>query len=222
KRTDILDHKFETKLAFICNPNNPDGIENTIDEIETVISKYPNTIFIIDEAYTEFTSNTTSCISLLKKKENIIIIKSLTKLFCIPGLRLGYMMASSKIISEILNYKMPWNVNSLALNAGGFLFENYNELTPDFSLYLRNTIIFKEKINAISGFEVVPGNTSFFLIKLEKPRAADLKEYLIKEHQLLIRDASNFRTLDQHYIRVSSQTLDKNDLLIKALKQWSC
>lgn len=216
----ILEHQFKTQLAFICNPNNPDGFENTVQEIDLLTSKYPNTLFVIDEAYTEFTNSNISCISLLKKKSNLILIKSLTKLFCIPGLRLGYILTNPALTLKISNYKMPWNVNTMALFAGEYLFKHYQKIAPNFNTCFKNTQQLKEEINAINGFKVTPSNTSYFLIQLAQPKATELKSFLIKKHQLLIRSAANFRSLNEHYIRVSSQTPKKNNLLIKALKEW--
>ncbi|AUC15479.1 hypothetical protein BTO06_10155 [Tenacibaculum sp. SZ-18] len=221
ERKSILQHKFTAKLAFICNPNNPDGFENTSEEIATIATLYPNTYFVIDEAYTEFTSNSISCIDLLKEYQNIILVKSLTKLFGIPGLRLGYILSSSSIINKLLQHKMPWNVNSLALQAGQFIFKNYNKILPDFESYFYDAKILQNEIDKLDDFEVIPTNTSYFLIRLSQPKASELKSYLINCHQLLIRNASNFRSLDEHYIRIASQTPEKNTLLIKALCSWN-
>ncbi|WP_299710869.1 histidinol-phosphate transaminase [uncultured Tenacibaculum sp.] len=220
-RKSMHQHKFTTKLAFICNPNNPDGFENTSEEIAAIAKSYPDTYFIIDEAYTEFTSSAISCIDLLSEHQNIILVKSLTKLFCVPGLRLGYILSSSPIINKLLQYKMPWNVNSLALQAGEFIFKNYNKILPDFKSYFSDAIALQNEINCLNGFEVVPTNTSYFLVCLPQPKASELKSYLVNSHQLLIRNASNFRTLDEHYIRIASQTPEKNALLIKALRSWN-
>lgn len=219
-RKSILQHQFTTQLAFICNPNNPDGYENTCDEIATIAAKHPNTYFIIDEAYTDFTSSTISCVELLHKHSNIILVKSLTKLFCIPGLRLGYILSNSTIISKFMQHKMPWNVNSIALHAGKFIFQNYTDLLPNFKSYFSDAIALQNEINTLDGFEVIPTNTSYFLVRLSQPKASELKLYLVNSHQLLIRNASNFRTLDEHFFRIASQTPQKNNLLIKALREW--
>lgn len=220
-RKSVLTHQFKTDIAFICNPNNPDGFENTPEEIETLIQQYPNTLFIIDEAYVEFTSSSISCIELTKTYKNILLIKSLTKLFCIPGLRLGYIIGHSSFINKIGSHKMPWNVNSMALHAASFIFKNYNNIYPDFDDCFKTTSSLKKAIQKIKGFDVINTNTTYFLIKLQKPLAKELKEYLVTKHQLLIRNASNFNTLNNHYIRVASQSPQKNQLLINALQQWN-
>ena len=213
-------HDYKTPVAFICNPNNPDGFTNTKEEVTQMAKNNPDTFFIIDEAYTEFSGDPISCTSLIHDTSNVILVKSLTKLFCIPGLRLGYIVANPSITSKLAKHKMPWNINTLAIQAGEFVFKNYEKLVPDFNTHLKEVEKLKEEISKLEGFDVLPTTTSYFLVKLSKPKASQLKSYLANQHQLLIRNASNFRTLDEHYIRIAGQTKEKNQLLIHALKQW--
>jgi len=220
-RSDILDVSFEEELVFLCNPNNPDGYSNTATEIEKLIAGFPATTFVIDEAYIDFTFTITSCTHLLKKYDNLIIVKSLTKLFSIPGLRLGYILCSKKLGPAFLQAKIPWNVNTLAIEAGKYIFNTYNTLLPDMKKLLGYSAELQRQIEAIDGFTVIPSKTNYFLVRLKTPKASKLKEYLVYSHQLLIRDASNFRGLDGHYIRIACQSPEKNALLIKALQTWS-
>lgn len=221
ERSDVNTTDFVADVAFICNPNNPDGFSNTISEIKTLVSKFPDTTFVIDEAYIDFTQQITSCISLLEQFENLIIVKSLTKLFTIPGVRLGYIICNPKIVKKLQQYKMPWNVNILAIEAGKYIFDNYHTLSPDMNTLLEYSKILQQQINALDHFTVIPSETNYFLVKLTSPEASKLKDYLAYTHQLLIRDASNFRNLDAHYIRIASQNPQKNELLVNALKEWS-
>ncbi len=220
-RENILTTTFTDDLVFICNPNNPDGRTNTVTDIEFLLAKHPKTIFVIDEAYIEFTNTINSCIELLKSYSNLIIVKSLTKLFSIPGIRLGYLITNPLLFNKMNRHKMPWNVNTLAIEAGSFIFDNYSILLPEMNILLKLSKKLQNQINAITGFHVLPSSTNYFLIKLDKPIAAKLKSYLIEDHQILIRDASNFKGLDQHYIRIASQNDEKNQLLINALHQWN-
>jgi threonine-phosphate decarboxylase len=76
------------------------------------------------------------------------------------------------------------------------------------------------KMNGIEGLVVLPTNTHFFLCELYKKKASDLKQYLIDNHGILIRDAANFRGLDEHYFRVATQSPEENNNLIEAIKAW--
>jgi len=213
--------KFTTDLAFICNPNNPNGFTLSKPSIKRTLQAFPNTHFIIDEAYIEFTNVIESALPLIKNYKNLSIVRSLTKTFAIPGLRLGYLVTNSDYINQLLKIKMPWTVNSMSIEAGKFIFNNYSSLSFDVSTLLNETKEFKTAIDNIDYLEVVPGSTTYFLVKLKKGKAADLKKYLIEFHQILIRDATNFNGLEGQYIRLSVQSKSTNALLIAALKKWN-
>ena len=218
---DIQSTKFNTDLAFICNPNNPDGAILSQAFIETLLIAFPKTHFIIDEAYYEFTNKKESGLSLIQNYNNITVARSLTKTFAIPGLRLGYLVSNHHFINAVLAFKMPWSVNNIAIEAGQFIFNNYNQLTFDVSELIDSTNQFKTKVNSLAYFEVMPGHTTYFLVKLLKGKAPDLKQYLIDNFQILVRDATNFNGLEGEYIRLSLQREESNELILKALKQWS-
>ncbi|MDY8136608.1 pyridoxal phosphate-dependent aminotransferase [Aquimarina sp. 2201CG5-10] len=220
-RSELLQSNFKEDVVYICNPNNPDGLSNSISEIRELLIKFSDTIFVIDEAYIDFTFKINSCISLLKEFDNLIIVKSLTKLFSIPGLRLGYILCNNKVKARLQQSKMPWSVNTMAIEAGKYIFDNYDTSLPDMSILLKYCKALQEKINTLDQFTVIPSETNYFLVKLKTPDAAKLKDYLAYNHQLLIRDASNFKGLDGHYIRIASQDPQKNELLVNALQEWS-
>ncbi|MCD8404969.1 aminotransferase class I/II-fold pyridoxal phosphate-dependent enzyme [Tenacibaculum dicentrarchi] len=208
-------------LIFICNPNNPTGAIFSSEELTAFFKQKPNTIFVIDEAYIEFTNSATSIVSLIKEFDNLIIVRSLTKTFTIPGLRLGYIISSDTLITSLLNLKMPWSVNLLAVKAGKFIFDNYKTLQFNAAELITETAQFKNNLKNLKGIKVYKSNTSYFLVEiLNDKKAKDLKAYLIENHQILIRDATNFKKLNGEYIRLSTQSKSANNILINALKEW--
>lgn len=208
-------------IIFICNPNNPTGSIFSEKELQLLFEQKPNTIFIIDEAYIEFTKNVGSVVSLIKEYSNLIIVRSLTKTFTIPGLRLGYIISNHIIIAKLLSLKMPWSVNLLAIKAGEFIFNHYKSLQFDASELIAETNTFKTQLATLKGIKVYESNTSYFLVQLlNNKKASDLKEYLVVKHQILIRDATNFKELKGNYIRLSTQNKIANNFLIQALKKW--
>ncbi|WP_431167229.1 pyridoxal phosphate-dependent aminotransferase [Tenacibaculum halocynthiae] len=207
-------------ILFICNPNNPTGHIFSNKELALLFKQKPATTFVIDEAYIEFTNNLESVASLTTTHTNLIVVRSLTKTFTIPGLRLGYIISNASNISALLPLKMPWSVNVLAIKAGEFIFNNYKTLQFNASELLEKTSIFKKELERIKGIKVCESNTSYFLIELIDTSAKKLKEYLIEKHQILIRDATNFNNLEGEYIRLSTQSKAANQLLIQALKEW--
>lgn len=214
------DYKFKTTLVWLCNPNNPDGKVTPINTIKPWLKANPNTYFIIDEAYAELCTDFESAISLLQLHKNLIITKSFTKLFAIPGLRLGYILASTSIIKSIKKHQLPWGVNSLAISAGNYIIDNYNSLA-----------INKEALNTLSQnlqlslakfpqIKVTKSNCNFFLVETLVKNAGDLKDYLANEHGFLIRDASNFYGLNKGHFRIAVQSENNNSKLVKAIGKW--
>ena len=213
-------YHFTEKIAFFGHPNNPDGIIHPLTTIEKIISQYPETLFIADEAYIEFTEAAPDCLSLLNKYQNLAIIRSLTKTFVIPGLRLGYIIAPSGLIPQINQNKMPWNVNSLSIIAGKYITQHYDQLRFDVSTLRQQTEVFRQSLSSIKWAELWPTVTNYFLVKLKKGKASSLKKYLAEKHQILIRDANNFKGLEGEYIRLATQQAPANQALKKAMEEW--
>lgn len=207
-------------LVFICNPNNPNGNVFSKAELESLFKQKQKTTFVIDEAYIEFNTRIKSIVSLTNNYSNLIIVRSLTKTFTIPGLRLGYVVSNASNIEKLLKLKMPWSVNLLAIKAGEFILKNYETLQFNASELLEETTTFKTELSALEGLKVCESNTSYFLIKLLHKTAKEVKQYLIEEHQILVRDATNFNELEGEYIRLSTQSKDANSALIQILKAW--
>jgi threonine-phosphate decarboxylase len=210
-------------LCWIGNPNNPDGHIFQFAEIEEFLAKHPKCILVVDEAYAGFIPEFRSAIGLTEKFENLIVVRSLTKCCAIPGLRLGYVIASEKIATHLRKFQQPWSVNTLAQMAGKFLIENgiSNQLDPQEIIKLSRDL--QKKIDQIAGFRVVRSQMPFFLVEMQTGIAAELKEFLIQQHGILIRDASNFRGLNERYFRVCTRSENDNQLLIDGLeryKQW--
>lgn len=212
---------FQDEMVIMGNPNNPTGTAYSVEFIEKLLQNNPNTIFVIDEAYADFTTTEASAIDGITKYSNLIIIRSLTKTFCIPGLRLGYIVADSKNISKIKAYKMPWSVNTLAIAAGEYLLGHTEHYQIPLNEWLAETLWLMNEIRALKTFNVYPSHTSYFLCQTQRSNATQLKEFLLNEHGILIRDASNFRSLSPKHFRICTQSHAENELLINALKQWT-
>lgn len=135
----ILDSINEnTGIVALVNPNMPIGNVYTESEIISTIEKAEkyNALVVIDEAYYYFYKNTS--LKLLRKYDNIAILRTFSKMLSIPALRLGVVIASKKIISAVNNYKPHYTVNSLALLFGEAIIDNHdrlvNELTEKFNV----------------------------------------------------------------------------------------
>ncbi|RAJ35529.1 pyridoxal phosphate-dependent aminotransferase [Pedobacter cryoconitis] len=207
----------DTGLLFICNPNNPTGA--VFKELETLIFKHPEVLFVVDEAFIEFTLSITSVLPLIEKYSNLIVLRSMTKAYAIPGLRLGYIAANAALIDRLRTFKLPWAVNAMAIAAGHFIFDHIHTLQIPLNQLLTDRDEFIKKLEG-SPLKVYPSHTHFFLATINQHTAAILKQFLLKEFNILIRDAGNFRGLTEKHIRIATLNPNKNQLLLNALAEW--
>lgn len=207
-------------FCWICNPNNPDGKLFSRTELIELIESNKKTVFIIDQSYVSFTIE-----ELLKPKDvlkydNLIIVQSMSKPYSIPGLRLGYVIAQPQIIEAINKFIIPWSINAVAIEACKYILIHPAQFTLPIRKWQRETAEFIYLLNKLDGIEVLPTSTTFFLVRLKKGNAADLKHFLMEEHGILIRDASNFRGLDETYFRVCTQRAEENQQLVNIIEEW--
>ncbi|MFI3288690.1 MAG: aminotransferase class I/II-fold pyridoxal phosphate-dependent enzyme [Rikenellaceae bacterium] len=204
--------------VWFGSPNNPDGYRITVDEIDQLATKYPTCYFVVDRAYNDLSQDKEYD---KEPHENVIIINSFTKSYGIPGLRLGYLVAHPYIISELSNMRPPWSVNSLSLIAGEYILANRDRLQPSIVDLIEESQNLQDQIANIDGFSVLKSRCNFFLVELTNGKtASQLQEYLVKEHRLLIRNASNFHGLTPQHIRIATQNHTQNRKLIEALQKW--
>lgn len=206
-------------LMFICNPNNPDGRVWRAEEIRALASENPEMTLVVDESFLHFAPEASSAVPLVREFPNILVVKSMTKCYAIPGLRLGYLVGSPERVRFVASFGQPWSVNALAIAAGKFLLEQGEGGLPDAVRLQERQRVFASQVARIPGFRPLPSGTSFFLTHTDYD-SRELKRCLLEEHGLLIRDASNFRGLDNHYFRVNTLTDDKNALLLEALSAY--
>lgn len=208
------------RLIWLCNPNNPTGELRGKEVLTACIKQNPQRIFIMDQSYEFFTQK-----ALLTAKEaaefpNVILLHSMTKRFAVPGLRLGYITACKELLHEIRTQRMPWSVNQLAIEAGHYLLSS-SQYDIDISLLLREKERLVQSLLSIGGMEIWPSDTHYMLVQLRMGKAAALKEYLATEQGILIRDASNFEGLNEHFFRIATQTPEENDKLVESIKKWT-
>ncbi|MEG0518529.1 MAG: aminotransferase class I/II-fold pyridoxal phosphate-dependent enzyme [Bacteroidales bacterium] len=217
----------EFDMVWICNPNNPTGLAQEKKWLIKLIENNPKTIFVLDQSYEYFTLQPVLSIAEGISYNNVILLHSMTKRYAIPGLRLGYITASAQLMNQLKENKMPWSVNSMAIEAGIYLLKNGLPNVLDMNNFLQESRLLAQALESTGIFAVLPSHTHYMLVKITEPlcypsgiiskKASHLKEYLANNHGILIRDASNFATLDETYFRIAAQTQKENTMFMEKI-----
>ena len=205
-------------LCWLCNPNNPTGDVMAVEDVLALAERHR--LLIVDQSYEDYTMAPLLQPADLVGRDDIILLHSMTKRYAVPGLRLGYVTASASIINRLREQYRPWAINALSLEAGKWLVQRGETAIPDLTSYLAETQRLRTMLNEIDGIEAQPTQTNFFLCTIQQATAAELKEYLAREHGILIRDASNFTGLTPHHFRIATQSPAENDALVAAIRNY--
>lgn len=208
-------------LLWTGQPGNPDGRVLPPGALEAVLDARPDVTVVLDEAYIELTRSAQSARPLLEKHPNLLLLRSLTKRYRIPGLRLGYVLGRAETLRRVATFRPPWTVNSLASEAGRFLLSHPAHSSLPLDLWLEESRRLSEAIATLPGFLSQPSHSPFFLCQLQAGSSSELKEWLISRHGLLIRDASNFRGLGPGHFRLCAQDRQSDNSLLEALRRWT-
>ena len=118
-------------VVWLCNPNNPTGQIFDRDELLAIIDRCKDKVFIIDQAYALYSVKTVLSVEDVMKRNNVVVLYSLTKQFMIPGLRIGYAIGPIGLFNVLRRLRMPWSINSLAIEAAHFLLNNNDGIHID-------------------------------------------------------------------------------------------
>ena len=208
-------------MCWLCNPNNPDGRLYTRAELLALLEANRQVLFVIDQAYADFVTTELLHPADVAAHPNLVLVQSISKAHNLPGLRIGYLVAAPEIVKRVARFLIPWSVNAVAVEVGSYVLSHPEQFVLPLRAWLDETAWFISRLNEQGIVEALPTSTTFFLARLRRGKAADLKRYLLEMHGILIRDASNFRTLDGRYIRLSTQTREENEALLQALDAWT-
>ncbi|MBQ9555462.1 MAG: aminotransferase class I/II-fold pyridoxal phosphate-dependent enzyme [Muribaculaceae bacterium] len=209
----------EGALCWVCNPDNPTGYVMPVEDILDL--SLHHSLLIVDQSYEDYTMAPLLSPADAVRCGNIILLHSMTKRYAVPGLRLGYVTAPAAIISRLRAQYRPWAINALSLDAGKWLVRRGKKAIPDLPSYLAETQRLRLALNEIAGIDTLDTQTNFFLAVIGHATAGELKEYLAREHGILIRDASNFTGLTTHHFRIATQSPAENDALVTAIKEFN-
>ena len=204
----------DCNMAFLCNPNNPTGLLLKKDSVLKIAAAARDfkCYLIVDEAFIDYCSDD----SVIKEVENnpyLIVLRSMSLFYALPGLRLGYGVFPQHLIDRLKENKEPWTVNSLAQRAAVVALKDKVYREGTFRL-MKEEKKFLEKSFKKIGIEFFQSDVNFYLLKMRN--AYEIYQHL-KKKGILVWDCSNFKGLDNTYIRVAVKSHKENTILIKEL-----
>ncbi|MBJ6801542.1 threonine-phosphate decarboxylase CobD [Geomonas propionica] len=206
-------------ILFLCNPGNPAGNLLPLSAVASVIDvcRESGTFLVLDEAFIDFCEEE-SAKHLIRANPRAVLLRSMTKFFGIPGLRLGYAIAAAETVAQIVAQQDPWNVNTAAQVAGvaSLADEDYCRRTRSYIDQERARLA--HALSQIPGLQVFPGRANYLLVRILRQgvSARQLREALLAKG-ILIRDCGNFQGLDTGFFRVAVRLAEENELLVRCL-----
>jgi threonine-phosphate decarboxylase len=211
-------------ILFLANPASPTGRVEDRGQLEETIKlcHHKGAFLLIDEAFIDFLDDPEnySLISLINKWDNLLVLRSFTKIYGIPGLRLGYLVANPQIINLMQEVQEPWAVNAFAQAVGQEIISQEEFIQRSRELVKEERSFLLAELSQFEGLKYYPSQVNFILLRFTQPgwNATTLAQELA-QRKLLIRDCSNFRGLNNSYFRIAVRTRPENLKLIAALKE---
>jgi len=213
----VTESQFD--LVILNSPHNPTGVLYPRDALLSLIDAAAehNAAVLLDEAFIDYASHE-SLVSLAATKPHLIVLRSLTKFYAMPGIRVGYAVSNAKLAEKIKVQIDPWSVSTVALEAGCAALHE-DEFGAESCRI--NAIAREEFESALRGIglEVLPSAANFLLTKLPHGSGRDLQDWLDSE-RILIRRCDSFHGLSDEFIRLAIRSSSDNERLVSLIEKW--
>ena len=203
-----------SKILFLCSPNNPTGNSFSADVVEELLTKF-NGLVVIDEAYIDF-SEQKSWLDRLEEFPNLVITQTLSKAFGLAGIRLGVCYASVEIIAILNSIKFPYNVNELTQQRALIRLQKLDEVKNEIAQLISERKRLTEELECCVPFieKVYPSDGNFLLIKVDD---ATKRYNQLIEYGVIVRNRTQ-EPLCENCLRISVGVCEENQSLLRALK----
>jgi histidinol-phosphate/aromatic aminotransferase/cobyric acid decarboxylase-like protein len=227
---DLINYFDDKNIEMLCviNPDNPSGNFILIEDLIQLLTwaKSKNIKIIIDESFVDFTKGTDSN-SLIKRAileffPNLIVIKSISKSYGVPGLRLGVLASANReIIQQMKKEISLWNINSIAEYFMQIFGKYEKEFKKTCSLFEEERNYFFSQLSGISFLRTIPSAANFFLCEVKPPfSSTQLTKILLCQKNILVKDCKFKKGFNgKDYIRLAIRSRNENAMLLKALAE---
>ncbi len=212
---------------FLCRPNSPTGTKIMLDVVEELaqVVSGTGTHMVIDESFLPFTQDwpENSAVKLTRRFPNIVVVTSLTKIFSIPGLRIGYLVGQTKLLRQMEEKQPPWAVNMMAACAArtGLADSGFVMDTQQWLPEVRKSL--SQSLDSLCGIRTFPSEANFLLLELSDPCSPEsagkrLQSRLLQQG-IMVRNCCTYPGLDENFIRVAVRKKEDNCELVRAISK---
>jgi histidinol-phosphate aminotransferase len=202
----------DAALTIVCNPNAPTGSFVSVDEMKSLAGKLSG-VLLIDEAYVDFAQD--NCAALVKDFDNVIILRSMSKGYCLAGIRLGYAIAQPALIAGLMKVKDSYNVDAVAITAATAAIRDQSYFQQNIKKVKDERARLTQQLRDL-GFDVPDSSGNFVLAKCKNHKAVEIYEKLV-ERKIYVRYFDYPNLNDK--LRITVGTSEQNDKLLVALKE---
>jgi threonine-phosphate decarboxylase len=214
----LIRRRSRLEAVFLCNPNNPTGRvvdRRYVRELAEAVDRQEGWL-IVDEAFIDY-CQAESVVPMLKEHPRMVVLRSLTKFYAMPGLRIGYLLGASKTVDQIKDRQPPWSVNSLAQEVACSILRDHAYAARSRGFMKQERSRFMCGLRSLAAVRVYPAAANFVLIELPGWTSACEVTGRLASQNLLVRDCSAMPGLTAQMIRVAIRTAQENRRLIGAL-----
>ncbi|MDR0858316.1 MAG: aminotransferase class I/II-fold pyridoxal phosphate-dependent enzyme [Oscillospiraceae bacterium] len=209
----ILEEIDAEDTVYICNPNNPTGVLTSVELLLEIAGKCK--LLVADECFIEFTEEQPTLLPYLAEFPNVMVLRSFTKMFAIPGVRLGYCVCSdNELIDKLYSSGPPWNVSAFAQKIGAAAAADTDYIEDKVRKYIAKQRGFLTMCFKNIGLTVVESSANYLLIKSEHDLQAGLES-----KGILIRSCDDYSGLSPGYYRIAIRREEENLRLIAAIME---
>ncbi len=209
--------KNDGKLIFLCSPNNPTGNLVPEKEIRKILKETEGTV-VVDEAYVEFSER--SHLHLLKKYENLMLVRSFSKFFSLAGLRVGYAVGNSEIIEAIEKVRLPFNISYISAIVAKACLDSLDYFKSMRDKIIRERKRVERELSKFNDLEVYPSDSNFILVKINREENFETKfQESFERKGIILRNVTGLLGLEGIHFRITIGREDQNNKLLEVMEE---
>lgn len=206
----------KTKIIFLCTPNNPTGGLIDKNDIKRVLES-TDALVVVDEAYFEFSE--VDNVDLLDEYDNLLILRTFSKVFGLAGMRIGYAISNPEFIEVLHRVKPVFSLTKLSYVAASATLDDKEYINKSIEIGIQSREYLYKNMSEFDNINVYPSKANYLLVDVRKTgmSSVEFAEELLKRG-VIVRDCKSFKGLDDYWIRVSVGTLEEDKKFIEILK----